>query len=195
MAKPEVNMMQQSAIPSALRDAASSVLVEVSHPNIEVDLLYATENNFTGRVLYTDTRVWLHRDAAAALYRVADHAASAELRLRLLDAFRPAAVQDMLWAVRPDPEFVADPKIGSDHTRGIAVDLTLVDREGRVLDMGTDFDAALPESHHGAVRIAQDAQRNRLLLAGLMSVAGFVINPFEWWHYALPNSGSYPLLD
>lgn len=185
-------MMQQSTMKTVSRD----VLVDISHPSIDVDLLYATTDNFTGRVLYTDSRVCLHRDAASALYRVADHAAAANFRLRVLDAFRPAAVQEMLWAVRPDPEFIADPKIGSDHTRGIAVDLTLTDRDGRVLDMGTDFDAALKESHHGPVLISEEAHRNRLLLAGLMTIAGFVINPFEWWHYALPNrDGAYQLID
>ncbi len=182
-------------MPQQTMTETRDVLVEIAHANIDVDLLYATEANFTGRVLYPDSRVWLHRDAARALYRVAEHAAAACLRLRLLDAFRPAAVQRALWTIRPDPEFVADPEIGSDHTRGIAVDLTLTDRDGRLLDMGTEFDAALTESHHGPVCISEEAHRNRLLLAGLMSVGGFAINPFEWWHYALPNAGGYALLD
>jgi D-alanyl-D-alanine dipeptidase len=183
-------MMKRIQISADVQD----VLVQIDHPNIDVDLAYATEINFTGMKLYADSRPWLHKEAASALYRAANLAAAARLRVRLLDAFRPTSVQEELWNIRPDPDFVTDPRIGSDHTRGIAVDLTLADRSGNCLDMGTDFDAALVASHHGPVEISDDAHRNRLMLAGLMTVAGFIINPLEWWHYALPNHEAYPLL-
>jgi len=172
-------------------------LTPISHPAIDVPLAYATPHNFAGEVLYTRTEdqiARLHSDAAAALYHMAERAAALDLRVRVLDAFRPQSVQRRLWAVRPDPEFVADPTVGSDHSRGIAVDLTLTTNEGSPLDMGTAFDAALPQSHHGNIDIPAKAQRNRWILLGLMTEAGYQHNPFEWWHYSLADSLNYPLL-
>ena len=172
-------------------------LVPIQHAAIDVQLAYATTENFAGEVLYTtpeDRQARLHRHAADALFHAADRAAALGLRFLLLDAYRPQAVQRRLWEVRPDPEFVADPEIGSDHSRGTAVDLTLTRADGTVLDMGTDFDAALQQSHHSRIDIHREAQQNRLILLGLMVGAGFEMNPYEWWHYALENSENYPLL-
>ena len=168
-------------------------LVPIVHPAIKIDLAYATTQNFTGRILYTDTKAWLRPEAAAALLKAADSFAAKGLQLVLLDAFRPVSVQQALWAIRPDPEFVADPAIGSDHSRGVAVDVTLADAAGH-LDMGTDFDAALPQSHHDRRDLAPDAIRNRDILRRTMVDSGFVANPFEWWHYALAGAGLYPIL-
>lgn len=169
-------------------------LVPLDHPAIDIALAYATVNNFTGRALYTEARALLRAEAAQALYRAADIFAAQGLRILLLDAYRPVSVQRMLWAVRPDPDYVADPAVGSDHSRGTAVDLTLSDTKG-VLDMGTDFDAAVVQSHHGRQDIAPAAIANRLVLRAGMEAAGFVINPQEWWHYALPGHRDFPLLD
>ena len=91
------------------------------------------------------------------------------LRLKIFDALRPSEAQWALWNARPDPEFLADPRRGSPHSRGVAVDLTLVDGAGAELDMGTGFDAFTPLSHHAATEISAAAQRNRFLLLGLMS--------------------------
>lgn len=172
-------------------------LVPIAHPAIDVQLAYATAQNFAGRVLYLRTEeqvACLHPDAAQSLYHMADRAAALGLRVQVLDAFRPQSVQRQLWAVRPDPEFVADPSIGSDHSRGIAIDLTLATPDGGRLDMGTAFDAATPQSHHGDITVPSEAQRNRWVLLGLMAEAGFEHNPYEWWHYSLPASANYPLL-
>lgn len=168
-------------------------LVQIAHSAITVDLAYATPQNFTGRVLYEDARAWLRPEAAIALYRAADSLATMGLRLVLLDAFRPVSVQQALWAIRPDPEFVADPVIGSDHSKGIAVDVTLADDLGR-LDMGTDFDAAVPQSHHDRPDIPTLAIERRLALRKAMADAGFQANPLEWWHYALRDGHRYPQL-
>ena len=93
-----------------------------------------------------------------------------------------------------DPEFIADPRRGSPHSRGVAVDLNLLDEGGRELDMGTAFDAFTPLSHHGRTDIALEAQRNRLLLMGLMTAAGWDFYRNEWWHYQLFDARRYPLV-
>ena len=180
-------------MPNDLAGPVTYRLVEIAHPNIDVQLAYASADNFTGRVLYTDPRAYLRAEAAQALILAASALAAVQIRLVLLDAFRPVSVQRALWSVRPDPEFVADPKIGSDHSRGTAVDVTLADESGW-LDMGTDFDAAVPQSHHDRTDIRAVATQNRTLLRDTMASAGFEANPLEWWHYALSGKGNFPLI-
>lgn len=172
------------------------MLVEIIPPafGVDLDIAYATANNFTGAPVYDRPGCYLHRDAADRLQRAIELAAALDLRLLIYDAFRPAEAQWLLWNHTPDPEFLADPRFGSPHTRGVAVDLTLTDAAGAPLDMGTDFDAFTPLSHHGVTDISAAAQRNRLLLLGLMTAAGWGMNPHEWWHYQLPDAGRYPLL-
>ena len=136
----------------------------------------------------------LHPVALQALVRAAALAAAQDLRLRVLDAYRPSAAQWRLWQVLPDANYVADPRQGSIHNRGVAVDLTLTDADGVPLDMGTAFDDMTVQSGHGRTDVPVQVQRNRLLLLGLMALSGFAHNDFEWWHYNLPDWQSYPSL-
>jgi D-alanyl-D-alanine dipeptidase len=126
------------------------VLVEIVPPDVDVDidLIYATDANITGRPIYRQPVCLLHPHAAAALRQAVTLAHAQGCRLRVFDAFRPAEAQWRLWEACPDPEFIADPRSGSSHTRGVAVDLTLADAEGRPFDMGTGFDdmTAIPRS-------------------------------------------------
>jgi D-alanyl-D-alanine dipeptidase len=163
-------------------------LIRIAPPEFDVaiGLAYATENNFTGRPVYrADAEAWLHPDAAAALGRAIVLARELGLRIHIFDAFRPQAAQWALWNHHPDPEFVADPRLGSMHARGVAVDLTLLDGSGRALEMGTPFDDFTAASRHASTAIGVEAQRNRFLLLGLMSAAGWDFNRSEWWHYQL----------
>lgn len=170
-------------------------LVEITAADgVHIDLAYASEHNFTGRPVYAAGHCFLHTDAADHLRRAIALAAAIGLSLHLFDAFRPTEAQWILWQHTPDPEFLADPRIGSPHSRGVAVDLTLVDAAGVALEMGTAFDAFTPLSHHATIDIPPTAQRNRLILLGLMTAAGWRHYTAEWWHYQLPDSGRYPLL-
>lgn len=171
-------------------------LVPVGPPDFDVilDLHYADERNFTGRPVYARPACYLVPEAAEALRRAIRLAAAQGLRLKIFDAFRPTEAQWALWRHTPDPEFLADPRRGSPHSRGVAVDATLVDGEGRELEMGTGFDAFTPLSHHGVTEIPVAAQRNRALLLGLMTAAGWDFYSAEWWHYQLFQPRRYPLL-
>ena len=162
--------------------------------DVDIDIAYATPNNFTGKPVYARPGCYLHPVAAAALKRAVALAKPLGYRLKIFDAFRPSEAQWMLWNFRPDPEFLADPRKGSPHSRGVAVDLTLVDGAGKELDMGTGFDAFTPLSHHASTGIPVAAQKNRLLLLGLMSAAGWDFYKNEWWHYQLFDSKRYKLL-
>jgi len=171
-------------------------LVEIAPPDFDVDLAiaYATADNVTAAPIYRRAGCYLHGDAAARLKRAIVLAGGHGLKLRVFDAFRPAEAQWVLWSHFPDPDFVADPRIGSPHSRGVAIDLTLVDAAGAELDMGTGFDDFTSRSRHGSTAIPPTAQRNRYLLMGLMLSAGWQFYAPEWWHYHVLPFDGYPLL-
>jgi len=161
---------------------------------VSIDLRYASANNFTGRLIYGRAGCYLHPEAFERLARAAGLAVALGLRLHLFDAYRPVEAQWALWHHTPDPTFVADPRRGSPHSRGAAVDLTLRQAGGGLLPMGTDFDCFTDQAHHGRTDIAAAAQANRLTLLGLMSAAGWDFYGKEWWHYQLFASRRLPLL-
>lgn len=175
----------------------AAALVPVGQPDFDVDiaLAYATTGNVTGKQIYRHADCYLHPEAAAALQRAIELARPHGLRFKIFDAYRPVEGQWALWHAFPDPEFVADPRKGGIHTRGIAVDLTLIDATGRALDMGTEFDSFEAQAHHARTDISLEAQRNRFLLLGLMSAAGWDFYQNEWWHYQLFKSRDYPVVD
>ena len=161
---------------------------------VEILLLYGTNDNFTGKSVYDRPRCYLHTDAEKLLSNAVELAAQLSLKIRIYDAFRPSEAQWVLWRHSPDPNFLADPNIGSPHSRGVAIDVTLLDTSGQELDMGTGFDEFSDLSHHGNPGISTVAKRNRMLLLGIMTVAGWDFFKNEWWHYQLFNSKTYQLL-
>jgi len=171
------------------------VEIEAGTHGVEIALAYGTAENFTGQPVYRNPHCFLHTAAAEKLAHAADLAARQGFRFRILDALRPSEAQWTLWNHTPDPDFLADPRRGSPHSRGVAVDLTLIDSDGQALDMGTAFDAFTPRSFHGNGDIPVAAQRNRLLLLGIMSTAGWDFYSKEWWHYQLFEPRSYPLVE
>ncbi len=170
------------------------VLISPAAHHVVIDLAYATPNNVAGQVIYARPLCLLHRDAEVCLRRAVALAADSGCRLKIFDAFRPHEAQVLLWDTAPDRAYVADPAIGSNHTRGTALDLTLVDGQGDELDMGSGFDEMTELSHHFNPAVSAQAQANRLLLMRTMEGAGFAHISHEWWHYALPEPSRYPLL-
>ena len=183
--------------PGILAKFAFMDLVEITNPPFDVayDIVYATDRNFTGVPIYRRAACYLHKDAAAALSRAIELAAQQGFRFKIFDAFRPTEAQWVLWNHTPNPDFLADPRRGSPHSRGTAVDLTLIDGDQREVPMGTEFDAFTPLAHHANIEIQVDAQRNRSLLLGLMTAAGWDFYRKEWWHYQLFDSRQYALID
>jgi zinc D-Ala-D-Ala dipeptidase len=171
------------------------IAIEPPAYDVTVTMAYAGPDNFTGTPVYSRSACYLHADAAACLTHAIASAGQLGLSLQVFDAFRPAEAQWALWAHTPDPDFLADPRRGSPHSRGVAIDVTLLDESGRPLEMGTPFDHFSPLSHHGAQGISDAARRNRLLLLGLMTEAGWDFYRNEWWHYQLFDSRRYPVLD
>ena len=172
--------------------------VDISPPafDLSVWLAYATPDNLTGKPFYrADARPYLHPKAVEGLRVAIGLARPLGYRLKIFDAYRPVEGQWALWNASPDPEFVADPRNGGPHNRGVALDLTLIDAHGRELDMGTAFDAFTPLSHHGRTDLPAAVQANRLLLLGLMTAAGWDFYRNEWWHYQLFDARArFPVL-
>ena len=158
-----------------------------------IDLAYASPDNFIGKLVYETPRCLLHREAEPHLKKAVDIAALAGLKLKIFDAYRPPAAQEIFWKHLPDPRYVADIVKGSNHSRGVAIDLTLVDGKGRDLDMGTPFDAMIEPSHHFHPSLAPDVHCRRFLLLGIMAQSGFDSLDEEWWHYQIPDARSYPI--
>ncbi|WP_010299324.1 D-alanyl-D-alanine dipeptidase [Candidatus Odyssella thessalonicensis] len=168
-------------------------ITEASH-NIILDMRYATMNNFTGKQIYDCQRCFLWPEALYHLEKAIDLAAQLGLRFKILDAYRPQYAQERLWQVCPNPDYITPPERGSNHTRGIAVDLTLITPDGQELDMGTAFDSFEPASHHGAISLSRTAAQNRYTLLGIMMSAGWDLYPTEWWHYQLFNPHQFDLI-
>ncbi|OYW13820.1 MAG: D-alanyl-D-alanine dipeptidase [Rhodospirillales bacterium 12-54-5] len=169
-------------------------ITPLTHP-VRIDLRYATADNFTNEPVYrADARCFLHSEALAKFETAITLADTQGYQFLIFDAYRPPEAQWKLWNHTPDPNFLADPRRGSPHSRGVAIDLTLTRRDGTPLDMGTKFDAFTPLSHHGNLAVNAEAQRNRLLLMGIMTTAGWDFYRNEWWHYQLFNSRQYALI-
>lgn len=180
-------------------------------PGILTDVRYATAHNLTGHPLagYRAARAIATGEAAAALSRAFQEARRLGYGMLVYDAYRPQkAVDDFVrWSQEPETgltkaEFYPElDKVDlfplgyiarrSGHSRGSTVDLTLTDEAGIPLDMGTGFDFMGELSHHGAAELTEAQQRNRELLRGIMTQAGFAPYENEWWHYRL-ISEPYP---
>lgn len=163
-------------------------------PNLVFDLRYATSNNVTGEPIYKTAEAFLHEKAYEKMVRAAELAARLGLRFKIFDAYRPPEAQKALWDYCPDPSYVTPPEKGSPHTRGIAVDLTLIEADGKELEMGAEFDEFDDIAHHGSPDISEDAAHNRFLLMGIMTTAGWDFFKNEWWHYQLFESKTYALI-
>jgi D-alanyl-D-alanine dipeptidase len=175
--------------------AADLVDLKEVNPRIIVDMKYATEENFTKKKLYESNTCFLRKSTAAKLDRVQKRLEGMNLGLKVWDCYRPLTVQRILWAILPDERYVANPEKGSHHNRASSVDVTLVDPQGKELQMPTGFDDFSPRAHHHYKHLPDQIIRNRELLKGLMEKGGFIPSPEEWWHYDDRKGMQFDILD
>jgi D-alanyl-D-alanine dipeptidase len=162
---------------------------------IVLDIRYATADNLTGKPIYRRPVALLLPQAAALLGAARRHAAALGLAIKVFDAYRPIEAQWALWRALPDARYVSNPRLGGVHPRGAAIDLTLLDAAtGAELDMGTGFDAVTEASAHASLAVPPAALRNRAVLLGLMTAAGWACYAAEWWHYQLHDAAAHPPL-
>jgi D-alanyl-D-alanine dipeptidase len=165
-------------------------------PNIQYDLRYSTTNNFMHQQLYKNgSTTYLRLVVARALALVQHELNEKNLSLKIWDAYRPYGVTERMWEMIKDERYVADPRKGSGHNRGIAVDLTIIDRTtGKELDLGTGFDNFTDTAHQDFKNLPSEILANRTLLKTVMEKNGFVAMETEWWHFFWKNS-DFELLD
>ncbi len=166
-------------------------------PSIRLDLKYATVDNFMHQKLYPPTQTtFLRKPAAENLKKIVNELKKQNLSLKIFDAYRPYSVTEQMWEKVKDDRYAADPSKGSGHNRGAAVDLTLIDlTTGKELPMGTGFDNFSDTAHPDFTALPAEILRNRNLLKAIMERYGFKQLSTEWWHFYLPNSSSFELLD
>ena len=190
--QPEISALEKSM------QAAGLVNVQELDSTILVDLKYSSTDNFVGADVYGDLEnAYLQKETTDKLLKAQQllKAENPDFTLLIYDAARPRSVQQILWdtvqvPLKQKPIYVADPKIGSIHNYGSAIDLTIAKNTGEALDMGTKYDFFGPLAHPAKEKrmlaesqLTQTQLDNRLLLRTIMTEAGFYPITSEWWHF------------
>jgi D-alanyl-D-alanine dipeptidase len=145
--------------------------------------------------MYDAEKCYLLKPAAEMLAKANEAAKTHGLRIKIFDGYRPHSVQKQMWKLVPNPMYVADPKKGSHHNRGCAVDVTLVDSLGNEIEMPTGFDDFTEKAHHDFMDLPENVLKNREMLKKIMEDAGFIPLNSEWWHYSTPGCSENKILD
>jgi zinc D-Ala-D-Ala dipeptidase len=166
-------------------------------PSIVLDLRYNTGNNFTKTRLYKKANTtYLRVEPAKALLIIQNALLQKGLGIKIFDAYRPYAATKLMWDLIHDDRYVANPKNGSNHNRGLAIDLTIVNlKTVQELDMGTGFDNFTDTAHHSFTNVSTLVLENRKLLKSIMEQYGFKSFDTEWWHYTWPDNLNYEVMD
>lgn len=180
-------MMYQIYQLELLHNPQSEDFVEVQQyiPDIYIELKYALTDNFTGERIYDFESAYLRYGTVMKLQKVCEVLKEQGYYLKIWDAYRPSSAQFRLWEICPDSRYVADPNRGfSNHTRGNALDVTLVDAWGRELPMPTGFDDFSDAANRDYRFCSEEARHNALLLETVMEENGFQGYWGEWWHFS-----------
>lgn len=165
---------------------------------IKLDIRYARTDNFVGKAVYREARAFLQRPAAEAVLRVHRKLKEQGRGLVIFDGYRPWSVTKLFWEVTPEDKrkYVANPKTGSRHNRGCAVDLSIYDlKTGRLVPMPSDFDEFTERASPDYKGGSEEERANRDLLRKLMEAEGFTVNANEWWHFDYKDWQSYAIYD
>ncbi|MCF7806829.1 MAG: M15 family metallopeptidase [Simkaniaceae bacterium] len=166
------------------------------NPTLILDVRYATQNNFMGKALYSHPVCFLRSEVAEALSVAQSKFQDRGLSLKIFDGYRPHSIQKQMFELFSNPLYVADPHIGSNHNRGAAVDVTLVDLiTEEELEMPTGFDYFDSSAHSYYPDLPSHVLKNRSILQYVMDESGFKVLPGEWWHFDYIESSKFPILD
>ncbi len=160
-----------------------------------IDIKYATKDNFTKKVIYPSAKCIINKDTATKLIMANNEFKKLGYTIKIFDAYRPHSAQKILWDAASDKSYVADPKKGSNHNRGAAVDLTLVDKSGKELPMPSNYDEFTKRARLDYNDCSKEKINNRELLGKIMVKCGFKRIRNEWWHFDDSNAQKFPVLD
>lgn len=171
--------------PEAAPEDTDFVRVTDYLPSVEVDLKYATEDNFTGTVIYDFSDAYLRYGTVKKLQAVMDELSEDGYSLKIWDAFRPTQAQFKLWEICPDPVYVSNPNKGfSSHSRGNTLDVTLIRTDGSEVEMPTGFDDFSTLADRDYSDVPEAAADNARYLETVMAEHGFKPYQGEWWHFS-----------
>lgn len=173
-------------------------LIEIKKviPNITLDIRYATRNNFMSQVMYKEARSFARKPVVAQLKRVQLALNKKGYGLKIFDGYRPYAITKAFYKKAKNKNFVANPKKGSKHNRGCAIDLTLIDlKTGKEVQMPTPYDSFALEASPSYSNLPSAVIKNRALLITTMQSYGFRVLSNEWWHFDFIGWKKYDLMD
>jgi len=188
-------LMSLLVLAGALRAEVSPDLIDVvsmKRPPLE-EIRYATCCNFTGERLYPFPAAYVRKELIPSLEAVQRDLATKGFALKIYDGYRTLSVQQKMWDLIRDERFVSNPAVNRGrHTRGTAVDVSLVDRQGNPVSMPSDFDEFSPRAAVSFSGGTLEQRHNRDLLQRVMTRHGFLTYPDEWWHFDFKGWENYP---
>ena len=186
------------AYQSSVKSDKNKELVEIKKwiPNIKLDIRYATKNNFAKIAVYKQAKAFARLPVVEALRNVQNELNKSGIGLKIFDGYRPYSVTVKFYELASDKSFVANPKDGSRHNRGCAIDLTLINlKTGKELEMPTPYDSFAPEAAANFEKLSEQVLKNRALLINTMEKNGFKVLNNEWWHFDFNGWKNFELMD
>ncbi|MEW7290213.1 M15 family metallopeptidase [Aquimarina sp. 2304DJ70-9] len=193
--KDSIEMSSGNKITQSVIKGDDFVNIETVSNDFVLDMKYATSDNFLKEKVYSCARCYVRKNVAEAIIKANKDFMAKGYRIKFFDCYRPHSVQKKMWKIFPNPGYVADPKGGSIHNKGAALDLTLVKLDGSAVDMGTNFDHFGKEAHHSYSKHSKIVLANRKLLRETMQKHGFKTIRTEWWHYNYQSEKKYRISD
>jgi len=183
---------------ASIKTNPDNQLIEIKKaiPNINLDIRYATKNNFMQQVMYKQARAFARKPVIEALKKIQKELNKKGYGLKIFDGYRPYAITVEFYKKASDKNFVANPAKGSKHNRGCAVDLTLVNlKTGKELVMPTPYDSFSAAAAAKYQNVSPEARKNRDFLIAIMGKYQMNVLENEWWHYDFSDWKNYNLMD
>lgn len=181
------NVIYKAEVKNQFVNDSTFVNLKQYSQDFEYDMKYATADNFLKAKVYDCGECFLRLKTVNALIAANKKFIEKGYKIKIFDCYRPLDIQKKMWKIVSNPKYVANPAKGSIHNRGGAVDITLVDRFGKELDMGTSFDFFGREASHNYLNVSEEVKKNRIVLKTIMTSNGFNSFDSEWWHYNLKS--------
>jgi D-alanyl-D-alanine dipeptidase len=188
----------QSEYKRSISENPDKQLVELKNyiPDLKFDIRYATKNNFTKQAVYKNAKAFARLPVAKSLKYVQAELKKSGLGLKIFDGYRPYSVTVKFFNLASDKNFVANPKDGSRHNRGCAIDLTIINlKTGKELKMPTPYDSFAAAASSDYKNLPADVIKNREILINLMERNGFQVLENEWWHFDFKGWKNFELMD